>query len=140
MENETFLEKIKKREKLQSLYISEKGARKVGIDSPINVSNNEDLERIEYLYYFMQSRWKSELQIKYNEKKDKYLPKELVLLACAYINNNIDDIIKLQHIIKTELIEDNLKENKYLILECLSCFCDIYIRLKYRDTFKNEHE
>ena len=139
-EKESFFEKINKREKLKSIYISEKEARKVGIDSPSNITNKEDLEKIEYLYYCMISRWKSELPTKYDEKKDKYLTKELVLLACSYINNNTDDIKRLQDIIKSELIDDNLKENKYIILECLSCFCDIYIRLKFRDIGKNDPE
>ncbi len=74
------------------------------------------------------------------KKKNKYLIKELVLFSCENIKNDSDDIIRLQNIIKSELKDKDEKDKKYLILECLSCFCNEYIRLKFRDSIKNEFE
>ena len=59
-----FFDNIKKREKLKSIYLSEKETKKIGMIHSIEAKKREDL-KIEELYYCLQTRWKCELERNY---------------------------------------------------------------------------
>jgi hypothetical protein len=127
--DKTFLDKIEKREKLKSIYLSEKETRKIGVIPITEAKKREDLQ-LEHLYYCLETRWKSELEIYYEENKEKYSLKELILFVCTYLNKSSNNRERLKKLIKFGLTEEN-KNNK-IILECVSFFCDEYIRLSYK--------
>ena len=127
--DKTFLDKIEKREKLKSIYLSEKETKKIGVIPITEAKKREDLQ-LEHLYYCLETRWKSELEIYYEENKEKYSLKELILFVCTYLNKSSNNRERLKKLIKFGLTEEN-KNNK-IILECVSFFCDEYIRLSYK--------
>ena len=135
--DKTFLDKIEKREKLKSIYLSEKETKKIGMIHSIEAKKREDL-KIEELYYCLQTRWKCELERNYEEEKNKYSLKELFLIVCTYLNKSSNNIERLKKVIELGLTEEN--KNNNLILECVSFFCDEYIRLTYLFIYKNEYE
>ena len=127
--DKTFLDKIEKREKLKSIYLSELETKKIGVIPITEAKKREDLQ-LEHLYYCLETRWKSELEIYYEENKEKYSLKELILFVCTYLNKSSNNRERLKKLIKFGLTEEN-KNNK-IILECVSFFCDEYIRLSYK--------
>ena len=127
--DKTFLDKIEKREKLKSIYLSELETKKIGVFPSNEAKKREDLQ-LEHLYYCLETRWKSELEIYYEENKEKYSLKELILFVCTYLNKSSNNRERLKKLIKFGLTEEN-KNNK-IILECVSFFCDEYIRLSYK--------